>query len=95
MDAWPLVKSYVPDAKLVIMGTRNDEDRLNELTYKSNEVINEKDAGLGLGSRRCGESWIKTAQKHSEPHAGACNKQVLGPKRSVSEADLAEKAARY
>jgi len=55
MDAWPLIKSYVPDAKLVIVGTRNDEDRLHELTYKSNEVINGKDAGLGLGNRRCGE----------------------------------------
>jgi hypothetical protein len=66
-----------------------------ELTYKSNEVINGKDAGLGLGSRRCGEPWIKTAQKHSEPHAGAGNKQVLGPKRPVSEVDLAGVAKHF
>jgi hypothetical protein len=59
MDAWPLIKSYVPDAKLVIVGTRNDEDRLHELTYKSNEVINGKDAGLGLGNRRCGEPELR------------------------------------
>jgi glycosyltransferase involved in cell wall biosynthesis len=30
MDAWPLIKSYVPDAKLVIVGTGNDEDRLKK-----------------------------------------------------------------
>ena len=30
MDAWPLIKSYVPDAKLVIVGTGNDEDRLQK-----------------------------------------------------------------
>jgi glycosyltransferase involved in cell wall biosynthesis len=28
MDAWPLIKSFVPDAQLVIVGTGNDEDRL-------------------------------------------------------------------
>jgi glycosyltransferase involved in cell wall biosynthesis len=30
MDAWPLIKSYVPDAKLMIVGTGNDEDRLQK-----------------------------------------------------------------
>jgi glycosyltransferase involved in cell wall biosynthesis len=30
MDAWPLIKSYVPDAELVIVGTGNDEDRLKK-----------------------------------------------------------------
>jgi glycosyltransferase involved in cell wall biosynthesis len=28
MDAWPLIRSYVPDAKLLIVGTGNDEGRL-------------------------------------------------------------------
>src|ERR1039458_4092241 len=28
MDAWPLIKSSVPDAKLMIVGTGNDEHRL-------------------------------------------------------------------
>jgi glycosyltransferase involved in cell wall biosynthesis len=28
MDAWPLIKFYVPDANLMIVGTQNDEDRL-------------------------------------------------------------------
>lgn len=30
MDAWPLIKSYVPDAKLMIVGTGNDKDRLQK-----------------------------------------------------------------
>jgi len=30
MDAWPLIESYVPDAKLMIVGTGNDGERLRK-----------------------------------------------------------------
>jgi phosphatidylinositol alpha-1,6-mannosyltransferase len=51
MDAWPLIKSSVPDAKLMIVGTGNDEHRLQ------NRVKTEHLTGVEF----CG--WIDDAQR--------------------------------
>jgi phosphatidyl-myo-inositol dimannoside synthase len=51
MDAWPLIKSSVPDAKLMIVGTGNDKRRLE------NRVKTEHLAGIEF----CG--WIDDAQR--------------------------------
>jgi phosphatidylinositol alpha-1,6-mannosyltransferase len=51
MDAWPLIKSSVPDAKLIIVGTGNDKQRLE------NRVKSEHLAGVEF----CG--WIDDARR--------------------------------
>jgi glycosyltransferase involved in cell wall biosynthesis len=51
MDAWPLIKSSVPDAKLIIVGTGNDKHRLE------NRVKAEHLTGVEF----CG--WIDDAQR--------------------------------
>jgi phosphatidylinositol alpha-1,6-mannosyltransferase len=51
MDAWPLIKSSVPDAKLMIVGTGNDKHRL-ENRAKSEHLT---------GVEFCG--WIDDAQR--------------------------------
>jgi len=51
MDAWPLIKSSVPDAKLIIVGTGNDKRRLE------NRVKAEHLTGIEF----CG--WIDDAQR--------------------------------
>jgi glycosyltransferase involved in cell wall biosynthesis len=51
MDAWPLIKSSVPDAKLIIVGTGNDKHRLE------NRVKTERLTGIEF----CG--WIDDAQR--------------------------------
>jgi glycosyltransferase involved in cell wall biosynthesis len=51
MDAWPLIKSSVPDAKLIIVGTGNDKHRLE------NRVRAEHMTGVEF----CG--WIDDAQR--------------------------------
>jgi glycosyltransferase involved in cell wall biosynthesis len=51
MDAWPLIKSSVPDAKLIIVGTGNDKQRLE------NKVKSEHLTGIEF----CG--WIDDAQR--------------------------------
>jgi glycosyltransferase involved in cell wall biosynthesis len=52
MDAWPLIKSSVPDAKLIIVGTGNDKHRLE------NKVKAEHLTGVEF----CG--WIDDAQRN-------------------------------
>jgi hypothetical protein len=49
MDAWPLIKSYVPDAKLVIVGTRNDEDRLQRVDLQKQRSHKWERRGVGVG----------------------------------------------
>lgn len=51
MDAWPLIKSSVPDARLIIVGTGNDKHRLE------NRVKEEHLTGVEF----CG--WIDDAQR--------------------------------
>ena len=51
MDAWPLIKSFVPDARLMIVGTGNDKHRLE------NRVKSEHLTGIEF----CG--WIDDAQR--------------------------------
>jgi len=51
MDAWPLIKSSVPDARLIIVGTGNDKRRLE------NRVKSEHLSGVEF----CG--WIDDAQR--------------------------------
>jgi phosphatidylinositol alpha-1,6-mannosyltransferase len=51
MDAWPLIKSSVPDAKLVIVGTGNDKHRLE------NRAKTEHLTGVGFSG------WIDDAQR--------------------------------
>jgi len=51
MDAWPLIKSSVPDARLIIVGTGNDKNRLE------NRVKSEHLSGVEF----CG--WIDDARR--------------------------------
>jgi glycosyltransferase involved in cell wall biosynthesis len=51
MDAWPLIKSSVPDARLVIVGTGNDKHRLE------NRVKTEHLTGVEFSG------WIDDAQR--------------------------------
>ena len=51
MDAWPLIKSSVPDARLIIVGTGNDKHRLE------NRVKSEHLSGVEF------RGWIDDAQR--------------------------------
>lgn len=52
MDAWPLIKSSVPDAKLIIVGTGNDKHRLE------NRVKSERLSGVEFSG------WVDDAQRN-------------------------------
>ncbi len=51
MDAWPLIKSSVPDAKLIIVGTGNDKHRLE------NRVKSERLSGIEFSG------WVDDGQR--------------------------------